>query len=61
VNDSTKSNEILGAVVVSCRWLFAPPLRPGGWRSISWWELRRVPVNLLIGSYGEEWQVMDKW
>lgn len=34
-------------------WFFAqqqPPVR--WWRVILWWELRRIPFNLVIGAYG---------
>lgn len=34
------------------RWLFTPPPTPTPGRAILWWELRRIPVNLLIGLYG---------
>ena len=34
-------------------WLFAPPQSPiHGWRVVAWWELRRIPFNLLMGAYG---------
>src|SRR5688572_15583750 len=34
-------------------WLFAPQQTPVSWgRVIVWWELRRIPFNLLIGVYG---------
>jgi hypothetical protein len=34
-------------------WFFAAPKRPiGPWRVITWWELRRIPFNLVIGSWG---------
>ncbi len=35
------------------RWLFAPQLPPiPWWRVILWWELRRIPFNIMIGVYG---------
>lgn len=34
------------------RWLFTPLPSPSPGRAILWWELRRIPVNLLIGVYG---------
>jgi hypothetical protein len=45
-------NGVLAAIGAPFRWLFAPQRRPGAWQSIVWWELRRVPVNLLIGVHG---------
>jgi hypothetical protein len=34
-------------------WLFAQPQSPiRGWRVIAWWELRRIPFNLLVALYG---------
>jgi hypothetical protein len=42
------------SVVKQCRsWFFAqqePSVR--WWRVILWWELRRIPFNVLIGVYG---------
>lgn len=34
------------------RWLFAPPTASGAGPTILWWEVRRMPVNLLLGLYG---------
>jgi hypothetical protein len=35
------------------RWLFAEPGLPRTpSRVISWWEIRRIPFNLIIGAYG---------
>jgi hypothetical protein len=35
------------------RWLFASPTQPVRlWKVIVWWELRRIPFNLIIGAYG---------
>jgi hypothetical protein len=48
----SRRNSISVVIGAACRWLVAPHRRPGAWRSIVWWELRRVPVNLLIGVYG---------
>jgi hypothetical protein len=34
-------------------WLFASPLIPTSiWRVIGWWEVRRIPFNIVIGVYG---------
>jgi hypothetical protein len=46
------SNRVLAVISGPFRWLFAPERRPVPWRVIVWWELRRIPVNLLIGVYG---------
>ena len=43
---------IVAAIRAPFRWLFAPQRRPGVWQSIVWWEVRRVPVNVLIWVYG---------
>ena len=35
------------------RWLFAPPASPvTALRVIGWWELRRIPYNLVVGGFG---------
>jgi len=34
------------------RWLVAPQQNPSSWRVILWWEVRRIPFNLIIGAYG---------
>jgi hypothetical protein len=35
------------------QWLFAPPQKPlTTLRIIGWWELRRIPFNLIIGTFG---------
>ena len=31
---------------------FAPPSSTSFWRVIAWWELRRIPFNIIIGIYG---------
>lgn len=34
-------------------WLFTNPQEPHSlWRVIAWWELRRIPFNLIVGTYG---------
>jgi hypothetical protein len=34
-------------------WLFASPQGPRSLRSIiAWWELRRLPFNVIVGAYG---------
>ena len=34
-------------------WLFSSPKAPlSGMQVIAWWEIRRVPFNLIIGAYG---------
>jgi hypothetical protein len=33
-------------------WLFAEPeAAPTAWRVIAWWELRRIPFNIIVGAY----------
>jgi hypothetical protein len=35
------------------RWLFSPPPEPvEPWDALAWWELRRIPFNLIVGVYG---------
>jgi hypothetical protein len=35
------------------RWLFSGPAQPiTTWRVIVWWEVRRIPFNVIIGAYG---------
>ena len=34
-------------------WLWRPPSTPiSSWGVVAWWELRRIPFNFVIGSYG---------
>jgi hypothetical protein len=34
-------------------WLFASPQGPrSAWKVIAWWEVRRLPFNLIVGVYG---------
>ena len=33
-------------------WLFARPPGTSGWQVLMWWEKRRVPFNIVIGTYG---------
>ena len=34
-------------------WLFAnPDGARSPWRVVAWWELRRIPFNMIIGAYG---------
>ncbi|MDX9971350.1 MAG: hypothetical protein RBU21_00025 [FCB group bacterium] len=34
-------------------WFFSPPPPPvSPWRAWVWWELRRIPFNIIIGVYG---------
>ena len=34
-------------------WLFAPPDDPASSaRVVAWWEARRIPFNLIVGTYG---------
>lgn len=35
------------------KWLVAPPEKPPSWlQVIGWWEVRRIPYNLIIGAVG---------
>lgn len=35
------------------RWLFADPPAPvSTWQVIRWWEIRRLPFNLIVGVWG---------
>jgi hypothetical protein len=44
------------------RWLFAPQDAPSSvWRTLAWWEARRVPFNLIVGSYGVLCLVVFVW
>lgn len=34
-------------------WFFSRPLKPLSWLGIvAWWEIRRVPYNLIVGAIG---------
>jgi hypothetical protein len=40
------------SVEEATRWLFAPQDAPSSvWGTLGWWEARRIPFNLIIGSY----------
>jgi len=52
----------MNAIVRAKSWLFAPQSMPvRWWRVILWWELRRIPFNLLIGAYGALCLVLFYW
>jgi hypothetical protein len=35
------------------RWLFASPQSPPtAWKVVAWWEVRRIPFNIIVGTYG---------
>ena len=41
------------AAVKASNWLFAPPKEPiTALRIIGWWELRRIPYNIIVGFFG---------
>lgn len=43
-------------------WLFKTQFSPiSWWRVILWWEIRRIPFNLLIGIYGVFSLVIFYW
>lgn len=43
-------------------WLFTNPQEPGSlWRVIAWWELRRLPFNIIVGAYGALGFVIFLW
>jgi hypothetical protein len=34
-------------------WLFLAPTDPApAWRVVAWWEARRLPFNVIVGTYG---------
>lgn len=44
------------------RWMFgAPEARRPVWKVILWWELRRIPFNLIVGLYGIVCLVIFFW
>jgi hypothetical protein len=46
----------------SIAWFFAQPQPPiRGWRVVAWWELRRIPFNLIIAVYGIICLVVFYW
>ncbi len=47
-----RRNPVVGLIAAMFRWLIAPQRHPTVWGTIAWWEVRRVPVNFLIGGYG---------
>lgn len=35
------------------KWLVSPPEKPESWlHTIGWWEIRRIPYNLIVGLLG---------
>ena len=43
-------------------WLFASPQgRGSSWRVVAWWELRRIPFNIIVGVYGALCFVIFLW
>ena len=43
----------VGAVQRFAAWLFSNPKEPvSASRVIAWWEIRRLPFNLIVGAYG---------
>lgn len=43
-------------------WLFSGPRLPATpWRVIAWWEVRRIPFNLVVGGYGAVCFVVFLW
>ena len=43
-------------------WLFANSERPGSpWRVVAWWEVRRIPFNVVVGGYGAFCFVIFLW
>lgn len=52
----------MNAIRRARNWLFAPQQTPvSWWRVILWWELRRVPFNLLIGAYSAPCLILFCW
>lgn len=46
----------------SIAWLFAQPQIPvRGWHVVVWWELRRIPFNLLVALYGVACLAVFHW
>jgi hypothetical protein len=43
-------------------WLFAEPAMPNSsWRVVAWWELRRIPFNIIVAVYGAVCFVVFLW
>jgi hypothetical protein len=43
-------------------WLFAGlPGTPSLWRVIAWWEVRRIPFNVIVGTYAALCLVVFFW
>src|SRR5262245_8681402 len=43
-------------------WLFANPTGTASpWRVVAWWEVRRIPFNIVVGSYGVLCLVVFYW
>ena len=46
----------------SVGWMFSPQPPPVSlWRVILWWELRRIPYNILVGLYGVFCLIVFLW
>ena len=42
-------------------WLFSDSDPTSLWRVIGWWEIRRIPFNIIIGAYGSLCLVVFVW
>jgi hypothetical protein len=43
----------MGAVKPIAAWLFSNPKDTWPpWRVVAWWEVRRIPFNVIVGTYG---------
>lgn len=43
-------------------WFFSPAEPPfSAWRTILWWEKRRIPFNFIVGVYGAACLVLFFW
>jgi hypothetical protein len=43
---------VISKLAAPFRWLFGAPSPPIPLRIIAWWELRRIPYNIIVGGYG---------
>jgi hypothetical protein len=42
-------------------WLFSSPNAHSDWSTVAWWEVRRVPFNIIVGTYGALCFVIFVW
>jgi hypothetical protein len=52
--DSRKRSALVGRIrqLSESQFFYRNPSDSGSWRTIAWWEIRRIPYNLVVGATG---------